>query len=44
MNRGSIADLSSLRTLLAIWQKSREPSSWEVIDSFVLLAYTILTA
>ena len=39
LNRGGIADLPLLRTLLAICQKSREPSFWEVMDSFVLLAY-----
>ena len=43
-NRGGIADLSLLRTLLAIRQKSREPSFWEVMDSFVLLAYASLAA
>ena len=37
LNRGGIADLLLLRTLLAILQKSREPSFWEVMDSFVLL-------
>ena len=42
LNRGGIADLSLLRTLLAIRQKSREPSFWEVMDSFVLLAYASL--
>ena len=42
LNRGGIADLPLLRTLLAIFQKSREPSFWEVMDSFVLLAYTSL--
>ena len=42
LNRGGIADLPLLRTLLAIRQKSREPSFWEVIDSLVLLAYAIL--
>ena len=42
LNRGGIADLPLLRTLLAIRQKSREPSFWEVMDSFVLLAYTSL--
>ena len=31
-----------LRTLLAIRQKSREPSFWEVMESFVLLAYASL--
>ena len=33
LNRGGIADLPLLRTLLAIRQKSREPSFWEVRDS-----------
>ena len=42
LNRGGIADLPLLRTLLAIRQKSREPSFWEVMDSFVLLAYASL--
>ena len=36
LNRGGIADLPLLRTLLAIRQKSREPSFWEMMDSFVL--------
>ena len=44
LNRGGIADLPLLRTLLAIHQKSREPSFWEVMDSFVLLAYASLAA
>ena len=44
LNRGGIADLPLLRTLLAIRQKSREPSFWEVMDSFVLLAYVSLAA
>ena len=44
LNRGSIADLPLLRTLLAIRQKSREPSFWEVMDSFVLLVYASLAA
>ena len=38
LNRGGIADLTLLRTLLAIRQKSREPSFREVMDSFALLA------
>ena len=38
-NREGIADLPLLRTLLAICQKSREPSLLKVINSFVLLAY-----
>ena len=33
-----------MRTLLAICQKFREPSFWEVMDSFVLLAYASLAA
>ena len=44
MNRGGIADLPLLGTLLAIRQKSREPRFWEVMDSFVLLAYASLAA
>ena len=32
LNRGGIADLPLLRTLLAIYQKSQEPSFWEVMD------------
>ena len=44
LNRGGIADLPLLRTLLAIRQKSREPSFWEVMDSFVLLPYASLAA
>ena len=42
LNRGGIADLPLLRTLLAICPKSRESSFWEVIDSFSLLAYASL--
>ena len=48
LNRGGIADLplmrTSLRTLLAIHTKSREPSFWEVIDFLVLLAHATLAA
>ena len=44
LNRGCIADLLLLRTLLAIHQKSGDPSFWEVIDSIVLLAYVSLAA
>ena len=44
LNRGGIADLPLLRTLLAIHQNSREPSFWEVMDSFVLLVYGSLSA
>ena len=44
LNRGGIADLPLLRTPLAIRQKSREPSFWEVMDFFVLVAYASLAA
>ena len=44
LNRGSIADLPLSRTLLAIYQKSREPSFREVMDFFVLLAHASLGA
>ena len=44
LNRGGIVDLPLLRTLLAIHEKSREQSFWEVIESFVLLAYATLAA
>ena len=44
LNRGGIGDLPLLRTLLAIRQKSREPGFWEVMDSFVLVAYASLAA
>ena len=44
LNGGGIADLPLLRKLLAIHQKSIEPSFWEVIDSLVLLAYAGLPA
>ena len=44
MNRGAIADLTLLRTLLAIYKKSQEPRFWEVMNSFVLLAYPSLAA
>ena len=33
LNRGGIGNLRLLRTLLAIHQKFREPSFWEVMDS-----------
>ena len=42
LNRRGIADLPLLRTLVAIRQKSREPSFSEVMDSFVLVAYASL--
>ena len=44
LNRGGIADLPLLRTLSAICQKSWEPSYWEVMDFFVLVAYASLVA
>ena len=44
LHRGGIVDLLLLITLLAIRQKSREPSFWKVMDSFVLLAFTNLAA
>ena len=44
LNRGGIGDLSLLRRLLAIHQKSQEPSYWEVMDSFVLVAYASFAA
>ena len=44
LNRGGIADLPLLRILLAIRQKSWESSFWDVMDSFVLLAYSSLAA
>ena len=44
LNRGGIAYLPLLRTLLAICQKSWESGFWELIDSFVLLAYGSLAA
>ena len=44
LNRGGIADLLLLRTLLATRQKSQEPSFWEVMDSVVLLAYASCAA
>ena len=44
LNREGIADFPLLRTLLAMRQKSLEPSFWEVMDSFVLVAYTSLAA
>ena len=44
LNRGGIVDLSLLRKLLAICQKSWEPSFWEKMDSFVLVAYAGLAA
>ena len=43
LNRGGIADLPLLRTLAAIWQKSRDSSFREVMDSFALVAYVSLT-
>ena len=39
-----MADLPLLRTILAIRQKSWEPSFWEVMDSLVLVAHASLSA
>ena len=44
LNRGGMGDLPFLRTLLAICQRSQEPSFWEVMESFVLVAYANLAA
>ena len=44
LNRGGIADLPLLRTLLTIRQNSRERSYGEAMDAFVLLAYANLAA
>ena len=44
LNRGGIADVCLLRALLAIGQQSWELSFWEMMDSFVLLAYASLAA
>ena len=38
LNRGGISDLILLRTLLVLCYKLLDPSFWEVINSFVLLA------
>ena len=35
LNRGGVPGLPLLRTLLAIRQKSREPSFWDVMDSLL---------
>ena len=40
----SLADLPLLRMLLAICQKFSDPSFWEVMDPFALLAYASLEA
>ena len=44
LNRGGIADLPLLKTLVTICQKPQEPSFWEVTGSFVLVAYASLAA
>ena len=44
LNRGGITDLPLLTTLLAIRHASRQPSFWEVMGSFVLVAYASLAA
>ena len=44
LNRGGMANLTLLRILLSIRKMSRDSSFWELMDSFVLLAYTSLAA
>ena len=44
LNRGGMTDLPLHRALLPIPQKFREPSFWEVIESFVLAAYASFAA
>ena len=44
LNKGRKTDLPLLRTLLAIYQKSQETSSWKLMESFVFLVYTSLAA
>ena len=44
LNRGGVADLPLLRMLSAICQKFQEPSFWEVMDSFILVACASLAA
>ena len=44
LNRGGIADLTLLTTLIAICQTSWEPGFWELMDLFVLLAHASFTA
>ena len=44
LNRVGTTDLPLLRTLLAICWRSREPSFWEVMDSFVLVVNACLAA
>ena len=41
VQKREIAELPSLRALLAIRQQSLELSFWEVIDSFVLLGHDV---
>ena len=44
LNRVSITDLPLLRRLLAIFQELRDPSFWEVMESFILLAHASLAS
>ena len=44
LNRGGMADLLLLRTLLASCQNSQQSSFWEVMDSFILVVYVSLAA
>ena len=42
LNRGGIEDLTLLWTLLALYKISQEPSFWEGMNSFALVAYASL--
>ena len=44
LNRGGIADLPLLRALLGIRQKSPGLGFWEVMNTFILLAYESFAA
>ena len=44
LNRGGTTEITLLRAILAICQKSQDPRFWEVTDSFVLVAYASLAA
>ena len=44
LNRGGIADLTFLRTLLVIPLESQEPSFCELMESLLLLGYVNLAA
>ena len=44
LNRGSIANIPLLRTLLTNCQKSQQQGLWKQMESFVLLTYASLAA